>query len=151
MIVTSLPCADNLDDLVASGFVVPIFRVYDIPDVIHYSPSNENLTPPETHYRPVKEEEMGEFPNVTVRFLPRPCMQCENSPCTKVCPVKATYHRPDGIIAMDYEKCIGCKYCTYFLGLCYHFLASSAPPGPVGDADLVGMGGFLGKSVRHEE
>lgn len=72
---------------------------------------NENLTPPEVHYRPVKEEEFGEFPNVTVRLLPRPCMQCENSPCTRVCPVKATYHRPDGIITMDYEKCIGCKYC----------------------------------------
>jgi len=94
---------------------------------------------------------MGEFPNVTVRFLPRPCMQCESSPCTKVCPVKTTYYRPDGIIAMDYEKCIGCKYCIYFLGLCHHFLASSAPPGPVYDADLVGMGGFLGKRVCHEE
>jgi len=111
----------------------------------------KTLPPPEAHYRPVKEEEMGEFPNVTVRFLPRPCMQCESSPCTKVCPVKTTYYRPDGIIAMDYEKCIGCKYCIYFLGLCYHFLASSAPPGPVYDADLVGMGGFLGKRVCHEE
>ena len=36
---------------------------------------SENLTPPEIHYRPVKEEEMGEFPNTALRFLPRPCMQ----------------------------------------------------------------------------
>jgi len=37
-------CTDNLDDLVASRFVVPVFRAYGIHDVIHYSPSNENLT-----------------------------------------------------------------------------------------------------------
>ncbi len=44
-------------------------------------------------------------------FLSRPCMQCENPPCVHVCPVKATYIREDGIIAMDYDLCIGCRYC----------------------------------------
>jgi Fe-S-cluster-containing dehydrogenase component len=44
-------------------------------------------------------------------FLSRPCMQCEEAPCVHVCPVKATYYRPDGIVAMDYTKCIGCRYC----------------------------------------
>lgn len=44
-------------------------------------------------------------------FLPRPCMQCEHAPCVDVCPVKASYYRADGIVMMDYEKCIGCRYC----------------------------------------
>jgi Fe-S-cluster-containing dehydrogenase component len=44
-------------------------------------------------------------------YLPRPCMHCENAPCVEVCPVGATFHRADGLIAMDYKKCIGCRYC----------------------------------------
>ncbi len=52
----------------------------------------------------------GEVGGKTV-YLARPCMQCEKPPCAEVCPVGATYHRPDGIIMMDYDKCIGCRYC----------------------------------------
>lgn len=72
---------------------------------------SENLTPPDIHYRPVKEEEIGEYPNCSVRFLPRPCMQCDAPTCTSVCPVTATYKRDDGLVTIDYKKCIGCRYC----------------------------------------
>jgi Fe-S-cluster-containing dehydrogenase component len=71
----------------------------------------ENKLPPGVVYRPVVKEEFGEFPNVQLRFTPRPCMQCDNPPCTPVCPVKATWKRPDGIVTIDYDKCIGCRYC----------------------------------------
>jgi molybdopterin-containing oxidoreductase family iron-sulfur binding subunit len=71
----------------------------------------ENKLPPGVVYRPVLEEELGTYPNVTRRFVPRPCMQCDNPPCVNVCPVNATFKRPDGIVAVNYNECIGCRYC----------------------------------------
>lgn len=44
-------------------------------------------------------------------YLSRPCMHCEKPPCKDVCMVGATYIRADGIVMMDYDKCIGCRYC----------------------------------------
>ncbi|RMG55554.1 MAG: 4Fe-4S dicluster domain-containing protein [Acidobacteria bacterium] len=54
----------------------------------------------------------GEYPRVRVRYIPRPCMQCDNPPCTKVCPVYATFKNEEGLVAQIYPRCIGCRYCT---------------------------------------
>jgi len=54
----------------------------------------------------------GEFPQTKITHIPRPCMQCDNPPCTKVCPVKATYMAEDGIVGQIYARCIGCRYCA---------------------------------------
>jgi Fe-S-cluster-containing dehydrogenase component len=45
------------------------------------------------------------------RFIPRPCLQCDDPPCIKVCPVYATYRNPEGIVAQIYARCIGCRFC----------------------------------------
>ena len=71
----------------------------------------ENKLPPGVVYRPVMVEEIGTYPNVTMNFLPRPCMQCDKPPCTEVCPVTATYKNEDGVVVIDYDQCIGCRAC----------------------------------------
>ncbi|MBR2789489.1 MAG: 4Fe-4S dicluster domain-containing protein [Eggerthellaceae bacterium] len=44
-------------------------------------------------------------------FLPLSCQHCENAPCEKVCPTGATYYDENGAVLVDYERCIGCRYC----------------------------------------
>ncbi|MDP2778548.1 MAG: 4Fe-4S binding protein, partial [Anaerolineales bacterium] len=58
---------------------------------------------------PLPVEDEGEYPNAKERYMTRPCMHCENPPCTKVCPVGATYQDEDGIIRQNYARCIGCR------------------------------------------
>ena len=54
----------------------------------------------------------GEYPNLTLYYLPVMCQQCENAPCVNVCPTGASYRDPNtNIVLVDKEKCIGCKYC----------------------------------------
>jgi len=44
-------------------------------------------------------------------YLGTQCFQCADPPCTRVCPVGATWQEPDGIVVVDYDWCIGCRYC----------------------------------------
>lgn len=71
----------------------------------------ENRTPPGISYNVVLEEEIGQFPHLAKVNLPRPCMQCDNPPCVQVCPVRATFKLANGIVTIDNDRCIGCRYC----------------------------------------
>lgn len=53
----------------------------------------------------------GEYPNVEAKWMPKPCYHCDNPPCTKVCPVGATYRNAEGLVGQIYHRCIGCRYC----------------------------------------
>ena len=59
----------------------------------------------EKYYNPAQVPEDDYF------YMPVQCQQCENPPCVKACPTQATWKEPDGIIVVDYDWCIGCRYC----------------------------------------
>ncbi len=64
-----------------------------------------DLTHADPYYNPPQVPEEGHF------YMPVQCQQCENPPCTKVCPTAATWKERDGIVVIDYDWCIGCRYC----------------------------------------
>lgn len=72
---------------------------------------SEYKLPPGVVYRPVIDTESGKYPDVRRDFLPRPCFQCQNPSCVSVCPVQATKKEADGIVSIDYNRCIGCRAC----------------------------------------
>ena len=69
--------------------------------------ANNDVSPDIEWNRMVETGKVGEDET----FLTVPCMHCEDAPCVHICPVQATYKRPDGIVMMDYDRCIGCRYC----------------------------------------
>jgi phenylacetyl-CoA:acceptor oxidoreductase subunit 1 len=67
-----------------------------------------NDVPPDISWNKVLESgKVGDH----IVYVARPCMQCEKAPCVEVCPVGASHYRDDGIVMMDYDLCIGCRYC----------------------------------------
>jgi phenylacetyl-CoA:acceptor oxidoreductase subunit 1 len=71
-----------------------------------------NATPPGVQWRRVLDMEFGEYPDVQRVFVPVGCQHCADPPCLDVCPSTATRKRPDGIVTIDYDLCIGCAYCA---------------------------------------
>lgn len=74
--------------------------------------SMENNRLPGENWQDVLFYTEGTYPNVSMKWFPRPCMHCENPSCVSVCPTGATYKDPEGgFVLIDWNKCIGCKYC----------------------------------------
>ena len=53
----------------------------------------------------------GKYPNLSMYYLPVPCMHCDDPSCIDACPEEAIYKRQDGIVLVDEEKCTGCQLC----------------------------------------
>lgn len=73
--------------------------------VLRFRHGNMDLEQSTIYYEPEEVPEPGYY------YMPVQCQHCANPPCTKVCPVQATWTEPDGIVVVDYNWCIGCRYC----------------------------------------
>ncbi len=73
--------------------------------VLEMKKGSLNVEHSEHYYDPDTVPQEGKY------YMPVQCHHCEKAPCTKVCPVRATWKEPDGIVVVDYDWCIGCRYC----------------------------------------
>ena len=71
----------------------------------------EHFLPPGILWSRVLISETGKYPLVTKHILPIRCNHCKEARCVEVCPTGATQQREDGIVWIDPDKCMGCRYC----------------------------------------
>ncbi len=79
----------------------------------------------------IKVFRMQEGEHTTPYWFPKPCFHCDNPPCTKVCPVGATFKRRDGVVLVDNERCIGCRFCMAACPYSSRFFNWGRPPASI--------------------
>lgn len=72
----------------------------------------EHFLPPDIFWNRLLISETGKYPTVTKQMYPVLCNHCKEASCVKACPSGASTRREDGIVVIDYDKCVGCRYCV---------------------------------------
>jgi Fe-S-cluster-containing dehydrogenase component len=72
---------------------------------------NKNGLAPDLAYTKVHRYQTGTFPDLKSTFVVNQCLHCDNPPCAQACPTGATYKTAEGPVLVNYDQCIGCKYC----------------------------------------
>ncbi len=98
----------DLDRCTGCGGCMAACKVENNVQVV---PPGEALKGRGMHWLTILSRTEGEYPDVEAVLQPDLCMMCDDAPCTKVCPVHATYRGAYGLVAQIYPRCIGCRYC----------------------------------------
>jgi phenylacetyl-CoA:acceptor oxidoreductase subunit 1 len=72
----------------------------------------EHFLPPGMTWGKLMISETGTYPNIIKHMYPVLCNHCKEPACVEACPTNATQKRDDGIVWVDQDKCIGCRYCV---------------------------------------
>ena len=71
----------------------------------------EHFLPPDVLFARLLISETGEYPRALKHVYPVLCNHCKEAKCVDACPTRATQKREDGIVWVDADKCVGCRYC----------------------------------------
>ncbi|MCP5061774.1 MAG: 4Fe-4S dicluster domain-containing protein [Ignavibacteriae bacterium] len=98
------------EGLVGKKFVmvIDLAKCKNAKKCMHSCQAAHQLKPEQHH---INVLEMEDEVNGASYFMPKPCMHCDEPQCVSVCPVDATFKRQDGLVLIDNERCIGCRFC----------------------------------------
>lgn len=88
--------------------VVDLAKCKNAKKCVNACDKHHHLTPDRPY---IKVLEMKDNEKSAPYWMPKKCFHCDNPPCVKVCPVGATFKRTDGLVLIDNERCIGCRFC----------------------------------------
>ncbi len=93
------------------GMVIDLTRCIGCYSCV-LSCKQEHFLPPNAFWARLITTQIGTYPRVSKQIVPVLCNHCSEAPCQKVCPTGATQTSEDGIVWVDYDKCMGCRYCV---------------------------------------
>ncbi len=111
LVVDVKKCAEKIRKDGCKDCIVACHTAHNVPDFGNpkdeikwiWQDAYEHAFPSRHH--PFEEERLEGAPILLL------CNHCDNPPCVRVCPTQATFKRKDGIVAMDFHRCIGCRFC----------------------------------------